>query len=167
MYTMLAFFSPIGDNHLVDHTTLVNLQEMAARVSANGLISSAELRRSRPRWESWLIAAAKRRTLHTMYLFNNVFNALNDVPTYIAAELENLPISSNKPLWEASDRISWEREYDSHLSAWTDGEMVISELWRSSNTGTPAQRDRIDRWLRTVDEFGMMLFATTAHLHGC
>jgi hypothetical protein len=61
----------------------------------------------------------------------------------------------------------WEQEYDRHLVEWPDGELIISELWLSPETGTPPRRDRIDRWLCTADEFGVMLFATTAHLHGC
>lgn len=32
---------------------------------------------------------------------------------------------------------------------------------------TEKRRERIERWVRSADEFGMMLFAVTAHLHGC
>jgi hypothetical protein len=29
------------------------------------------------------------------------------------------------------------------------------------------RRERVDRWVESVDEFGMMLFAVCAHIHGC
>ncbi|KAL1970400.1 hypothetical protein VTN77DRAFT_5561 [Rasamsonia byssochlamydoides] len=167
IYALLGYFSPIGDGNLVDHSTIMHLQELGCRVSATGLMCAAELSHTRPRWESWLVATAKRRTLHTMYLFSNVFNATHHMPVYLAYELKAVPVSSNRLLWEARDRAGWEREYDCHLSVWADGEFLISELWRSPETGTPARRERIDRWLRTADDFGMMLFATAAHLHGC
>lgn len=166
IYVMLAYFSPIGDGNLVDHSTIMNLQELACRVSSNGLLCAAELSHTRPRWESWLVASAKRRTILTMYLFSNIFNAMNDMPVYLAVELKHIPVSSNRLLWEARDRTGWEGEYDRHLLVWEDGEFLTSELWRSPETGTPARRERIDRWLRTADDWGIMLFATAAHLHG-
>lgn len=167
IYALMAYFSPAEDISLVDHSTMVHLQEFAYQLSATGLVSSAELSHTRPKWESWIVASAKRRALLTAYIFNNVFNTLNDIPVYLAKELTELPVPSSKLLWEARDRAAWEREYDRHLSLWEDGELRICELWRSPETGSPARRERIDRLLRSVDEFGMMLFATCAHLHGC
>ncbi|KAL2007381.1 hypothetical protein VTN00DRAFT_8819 [Thermoascus crustaceus] len=167
IYGLMAYFSPDVDISLVDHSTMVHLQEFACQLSATGLVSAAELSHTRPKWESWIVASAKRRALLTAYIFNNVFNTLNDIPVYLAKELTELPVPSSKLLWEAPDRAAWEREYDRHLSLWEDGELRICELWRSPETGSPARRERIDRWLRSVDEFGMMLFATCAHLHGC
>ena len=102
-----------------------------------------------------------------MYLFDNVFNALAQVPTYIAEELANLPVPASKALWEATEREVWEREYDRHLAAWEGGELRISELWFAPEKDSPERRDRVDRWVESVDEFGMMLFAVCAHIHGC
>ena len=102
-----------------------------------------------------------------MYLFDNVFNALANVPTYIAEELANLPVPASKALWEATERENWEREYDRHLTAWEGGELRISELWFAPEKDSPERRDRVDRWVESVDEFGMMLFAVCAHIHGC
>jgi hypothetical protein len=144
-----------------------NLQEFAYQLSLSGLLCTAEATHSRPSWESWIVASAKRRSLYAMYLFDNVFNALANVPTYIAEELANLPVPASKALWEATERENWEREYDRHLAAWEGGELRISELWFAPEKDSPERRDRVDRWVESVDEFGMMLFAVCAHIHGC
>jgi hypothetical protein len=99
-----------------------------------------------------------------MYLFDNVFNALSQVPTYIAEELAELPVPASKALWEAGERAVWEREYDRHLAEWEGGELRIEELWGGKGE---ERRHRVERWVEGVDEFGMMLFAVCAHIHGC
>ncbi|KAI9740168.1 MAG: hypothetical protein M1834_004746 [Cirrosporium novae-zelandiae] len=155
----MAFFSPAEGIGLVNQTTMAHLQELASRVSTTGLVCAAELSRSRPQWESWIVASTKRRAIYTMYLFNSIFNTVNSVPVYIAEELRGLPAPASKVLWEACTRSIWEREYDHHLSIWEGEELYISELWRSPETGSPERRKRIDRWVQSVDEFGMMMFA--------
>jgi Fungal specific transcription factor domain len=171
IYAITAFFLPTSNpsvkTPLVDHTTMSNLQEFAYQLSLSGLLCTAETTHSRPSWESWIIASTKRRALYAMYLFDNVFNALARVPTYIAEELANLPVPASKSLWEATEREAWEREYDQHLAAWEGGELRISELWFAPEKDSPEHRDRVDRWVESVDEFGMMLFAVCAHIHGC
>lgn len=72
-----------------------------------------------------------------------------------------------KELWEARSRAEWERHYKRYLSVWEDGPLLISEMWRSPETGSTERRNRIDRWVQGVDEFGMMLFAVCSHIHGC
>ncbi len=170
IYAMTAFFSLTaqGQNLVpIDHNTMANLQNFASHLSLAGLISFGEALHTRPSWESWIVASTKRRALYTMYLFDNVFNAIVQVPTYIAEELANLPVPASKALWEAKERQVWEREYDLHLVAWPGGELRISELWLSPEIDTPERRKRVDRWVESVDEFGMMLFAVCAHIHGC
>ncbi|KAJ9306528.1 hypothetical protein DTO217A2_3880 [Paecilomyces variotii] len=167
IYVIMAYFSPAQGIPLVDSSTIVHLQEFSSRLALGGLISAAELMHTRPSWESWIVASAKRRVIFASYLFNNVFNSTNQVPVYLAEELGDLPVPGSKLLWEAKDRVTWEKEYDRHLSLWEDGDLRTFELWRSPETGSPNRRKRIHQWLRSVDEFGMMLFATCAHLHGC
>ncbi|KAK9351815.1 hypothetical protein V1523DRAFT_287226 [Lipomyces doorenjongii] len=167
IYSLMAYFSPVQGVPLVDHTTLVNLQELAYRISLTGLVCTEELSHSRPQWESWIVASAKRRTLYAVYLFHNVFNSVCQLPNYIGEELRDLPVPASKALWEAQTREAWEREYDYHLSTWQGNELRISELWRSPDTGSPERQKRIDQWMQSVDEFGMALFAVSAHIHGC
>jgi hypothetical protein len=163
----MMFFSQAPGVNLIDHTTMLHLQEIASHVSATGLLCNAELCHTRPEWESWIIASAKRRTIYAMYLFSNVFNAISKQPTYLAEELTALPVPCSKMLWDARNRVVWEREYDYHLSIWHDGELQISELWLSPETGSAQRRKRIEKWAQSVDEFGMMLFSVCAHIHGC
>jgi hypothetical protein len=145
---------------------MVTLHEMAFRTAQAGLVSQAETDRSRPRWESWIIVAAKRRAVFAFYLLNSVYNADNYVPNFLAEELREVYVPDMKRLWEAKNRSEWEREYGQYLSEWDDGFMKISELWLSPETGSTRRRERIDRWVQGADEFGMMLFAVCVHLHG-
>lgn len=167
IYLITAYFSPIENVSLVDDPSMITLQDLAFRTAKAGLTCKAELSRMRPTWESWIIASSKRRTLFTMYLFTNVYNADKGLPNFLSDELRNILVPESKALWEASDRGSWAKEYNRHLSKWEDGMLQISELWGSSETGSEVRRKRIGRWVQSTDEFGMMLFAVCAHIHGC
>ncbi|KAJ5773679.1 hypothetical protein N7457_008575 [Penicillium paradoxum] len=171
IYFMALHFFPaantIEEAHPAENQTQINMQEIAFRSAKTGLTCRTEQCKARPRWESWIVASAKRRTLFTMYLFTNVYNTQVGLPNFVAEELRGVMVPESKILWRASSRTDWEREYNRHLSRWEDGMLEISELWKSSDTGTDAQRERIERWLQSADEFGVMLFAVCAHIHGC
>lgn len=113
------------------------------------------------------MASAKRRTIFAMYLFSSVYNAEKGLPNFVGSELKGTFVPESKALWEAKSRSSWEMEYNRHLSRWEDGMHEISELWRSPDTGSEERRKRIERWVQSADEFGMVLFAVCAHIHGC
>lgn len=166
IYSIMATFFPIQGSNMVNDATMVTLHEMAFRTAQAGLVSQAELSRSRPTWESWIIVSAKRRAVFAFYLLSSVYNADNYVPNFLAAELRKVYVPDAKRLWEARCRNEWEREYSQYLSEWEDGLMLISELWLSPDTGSTGRRERIDRWVQSADEFGMMLFAVCVHLHG-
>ncbi|CAG7965270.1 unnamed protein product [Penicillium nalgiovense] len=167
IYLLTAYFFPIGNASLIDDMSMITLQDFAFRVAKAGFTCKAELSQTRPTWESWIIASAKRRTLFTMYIFSNVYNSDKGLPNFLSDELGGILVPESKALWEASDRDSWTRQYNRHLSKWEDGMLQISELWRSPETGSEARRKRIGRWVQSTDEFGMMLFAVCAHIHGC
>lgn len=167
IYAMMAFFSSDNDESPVNRETMINLQEFACDITCTGLVCRGELSNARPDWESWIVASTKRRSLYTMYMFDSVFSSLEGLPSFIAEELESLPAPSSKALWEASRRNVWEREYNLHLSSWEFGGLTINELWPLPATGAEERRERVSRWLRSVDEFGMMMFAVTSITHGC
>ncbi|KAJ5163855.1 uncharacterized protein N7500_005685 [Penicillium coprophilum] len=171
IYSMTIHFFPgtetVDEPHAFDNQTQIEMQEIAFRSAKGGLICKAEESQTRPNWESWIVASAKRRTIFTMYLFTNVYNTQLGLPNFVAEELRGTMAPEGKILWEASDRTVWEREYNRHLSRWEDGMLEISELWKSAETGTDARRERIERWLQSADEFGMMFFSVCAHIHGC
>ncbi|EPQ58763.1 hypothetical protein GLOTRDRAFT_36217, partial [Gloeophyllum trabeum ATCC 11539] len=167
IYSIMLFFSSSEDGKSVtDRTVMINLQELACRVAQTGLVCAAELSHCRPRWESWIVASAKRRTLYIMYFLDNVYCTLNHIPCHIAEELGSLLAPASKALWEARTKEKWEREYDIHLAAWNGGGLRIGELWASRERGTATQQERIQRWLESVDEYGMMYFSVSAMIHG-
>ncbi|KAL4912761.1 hypothetical protein BDW62DRAFT_216074 [Aspergillus aurantiobrunneus] len=167
IYALLMYVSPPTDLVLITDRTMITLMEMAFRTARHGLISASELSRTKPTWESWIVASAKRRAIYVMYLFSSLYNAEHSLPNFLSDELRGVFVPEGKSLWEAGDRVYWDREYDMHLREWEDGMLEISELWRSEETGSSRRRSRIERWVRTVDEFGMMLFSVCVHLHGC
>ncbi|KAE8353087.1 hypothetical protein BDV28DRAFT_157301 [Aspergillus coremiiformis] len=166
IYAIMLYFSPRGTSRVTDQM-MITLMEMAFRTARNGLFSAAELAHTRPTWESWIVVAAKRRTILAMYLFSSVYNADRRRPNFVAEELRGVYAPGNKALWEAEDRATWNREYDRYLSRWADGMLEISELWRSVETGSVEHRERIERWVQATDAFGMMLFGVCVHIHGC
>ncbi|RFU31161.1 hypothetical protein B7463_g5176, partial [Scytalidium lignicola] len=163
----IMMFSPGESASLVDQTTMINLQALGSHAALKGLVCRGELSQSRPDWESWLVASAKRRTLFTMYTFDNIFNFFHNVPCFTGEELASLPAPSSKALWQAVDRRSWEREYNLQLARWEGGFLRLGELWPHLDPGEKKSRqNRIDRWVESVDEFGMMLYATVVHTYG-
>lgn len=141
--------------------------ELAFRTARHGLLSRAELSRSKPTWESWIMASTKRRAIYVMYLFSGLYNAEHSLPNFVAEELRGVFLPEGRAVWEAASREVWAREYDKYLNEWEDGMMEISELWRSGETGSSGRRGRVERWVACVDEFGMFLFSVCVHLHGC
>ncbi|KAF2192672.1 hypothetical protein K469DRAFT_654446 [Zopfia rhizophila CBS 207.26] len=175
VYILMAYFShrtntSPSQTPLVTHNSLIQLQEIASYTSGTGVICRDELQHMRPKWESWIVAAAKRRTIYATYLFNNIFNAHHSSSIYLAEELAGLPVPTSKRLWEVKTRDEWEKEYDRHLKGWPDGELQIQELWAQEDLQVDVKEERkrrVERWVGEVDEFGMMVFATCAHIHGC
>jgi hypothetical protein len=165
IYSMMLFFSSPYGQSLIDRQIMINLLDFACDVSVAGLVCPAEVSKIRPDWESWIIACAKRRTLYTLYLFDNVFCSAHNLPTFLGEELESLPAPARKSLWEAADRKVWEQTYMAHLTEWPDGGLRIDELWPDLSQDSREKQQRVDRWLQSVDEFGMMLFAVTHITH--
>jgi hypothetical protein len=170
LYSMALHFFPMSEITEIsqpDSQFQIKMQEIAFRSAKTGLLCKAEESRTRPHWESWIVASSKRRTLFAMYLFTSVYNSQVGLPNFVAEELKGIILPESRLLWEMRDRGYWEKEYNHHLSRWPDEMLEISELWKTAETGTDARRERIERWLQYADEFGIMLFSTCAHIHGC
>jgi hypothetical protein len=163
LLSIYAFFSLDTDsgNNIVNSAIMINIQELASAMSETGL-TGFEGSTIRPTWKAWALAEAKRRTLYTMYMFDHVFNCSNNTACYRATELGQLPASSNKALWAASDEAEWERAYDRHISNWPLGGPLIEDFWPNTDEAIGnRRRERADRWLEDVDEFGILLFSTS------
>lgn len=149
---------------------LINLQTIAHSASRQGLICVADQHKTRPRWEEWIVAEAKRRTLYVMYLFDGILASQDKLPIFLGTELRGLSVAASKYLWGATDRGDWERQYNLYLAEWSELGPTIDELWPipddTDELSIAKRRDRVDRWLEDVDEFGTMLYAVTICTHG-
>ncbi|KAI3329199.1 hypothetical protein HD806DRAFT_481985 [Xylariaceae sp. AK1471] len=97
-FTMVLFFrlEQIANPFLRE--AVMNLQELACASGKRGLVCEAEQQWHRPRWESWIVAEANRRTLYTMYLFDGILSAHDGLPTLIGTELRGLPAPASQAL---------------------------------------------------------------------
>ncbi|KAJ5172171.1 hypothetical protein N7492_004764 [Penicillium capsulatum] len=172
IYTMVLFFrlGQTPNNGTGLRQAMINLQELAHASSRHGIVCTADQHRARPRWEEWIVTEAKRRTLYVMYLFDSLLSTQERLPTYLGTELEGLPAPSNKFLWRAESRGDWERRYNVYLAEWIDRGLAIDELWPFppglDEPGICKRRERVDRWLEDIDEFGTMLYAVVSCTHG-
>ena len=169
IYSMILYFHLGQSQNPTLREAMMNLQHLACATSRRGLMCIAEQHNARPRWEAWVLVEAKRRTLYTMYLFDNVLSAQDGLPTALGTELTGLPAPSNKQLWSAQSRRVWETAYNNHLTDFEQG-LRIDELWpvpaSLDDTALRERRRRIDQWLQDVDEYGTMLYAVTSCTHG-
>lgn len=169
IYSMVLFFRLNEGSSPCLRQAMMNLQDLASAASRRGLMCIAEQQRVRPRWEAWITAEAKRRTLFTMYLFDSVLSAQDGLPTLLGTELQGLPAPANHSLWRAQTRHKWETAYNLHLADWVEG-LRIDELWpmpaNLGEVGIIERRSRVDQWLENVDEFGTVLYAVTSCTHG-
>jgi hypothetical protein len=169
IYAMTLFFHLTPASMPFLRQAMINLQEIACATSRQGLVCVAEQRGTRPLWETWILAEAKRRTLYTMYFLDNVLSAEDGLPTYIGHELKGLYAPSSKDLWRGN-RDEWEREYVTFEVQWVMGIFQLDELWPIPADTTAyldeSRRRRTDRWLEDVDEFGAVLYAVTSCTYG-
>ncbi|KAL7949347.1 hypothetical protein V8C42DRAFT_310642 [Trichoderma barbatum] len=170
LYTMVLFFRLSQSLNPFLRQAMMNLQELACVTARQGLMCLSEQQRSRPRWESWIITEASRRTLYTMYLFDSVLSSEDGLPTFLGIELEGLPAVASKTLWLAQTRRDWEAAYNMHLTIWDEGIFRVNELWPIPDGWDDSmvlkRRNRVDSWLEDLDEFGTMLYALTSCTHG-
>lgn len=170
IYAMVLYFCLHHASKSFLRQAMINLQDLACASSQHGVMCLAEQECVRPSWEAWIAAETQRRMLYLMCLFDNLLSTQDGLPTFLATELRGLPAPAGKSLWRASNRQDWERQYNIHLTEWTTGNLPIDDLWPTpdgmSMTDQARKRERIDRWLEDVDEFGTMLYAVTSCTHG-
>ncbi|KAL6241504.1 hypothetical protein RBB50_011527 [Rhinocladiella similis] len=165
LYAIMLYFTPRSGSNYIEQDTMIKLQAMAADLASKGTLCWAEAHGTRPEWEAWIVASARRRTLFAAYLFDNLVNFNLGSPSYIATELAGLPAPGSKRLWDATTRQSWNAAYNQQLSQWSDGELLISDLWPHNEPLSDSLKRKIDQWLSSVDEFGMMLYSVTSHTY--
>lgn len=188
LLSMHAYFTGKGrpDLGIFTPDLITTLHDMTSKVSAAGIMCSEETgatpvsnpEPAGPRWETWILAEAKRRTVFTVYMFEDVYNHDNGATTYLAEELAALPAPACKWTWNAKTRSSFEAEYSDWTRSWGGTRrLAISELWPRpvgldvvANEAKEMKQEcenheRESKWAEGVDEFGMLLLAvcTTTH----
>jgi len=170
IYSMVLFFQLDVTRNNSFRQTMITLQELAHASCKEGLVCTADQTRARPRWEEWIIAEAKRRTLYMMYLFDGVVSTQENIPTYLGTELQGLPVPATKQIWEAKTRVEWEQAYNIYLAEWMEPGLAIDELWPipadMNESDIARRRSRVDHWLEDIDSYGTMLYAVTTCTHG-
>ncbi|KAJ2958118.1 hypothetical protein NQZ79_g6226 [Umbelopsis isabellina] len=170
IYAMILFFRLQLPCNAQFRDIMTNLQDLASASAWQGLLCAADQQRIRPRWEEWIVAEAKRRTLFVMYLFDSILSAQMGFPTFLGTELHGLPAPANKLLWQAATRYEWEREYNIHMVEWMEGFVTIDEFWPTpvdmGEISIARRRARVDHWLENLDEYGIMLYAVMKCTHG-
>ena len=166
LYSMALYFR-CGQIGLRDNVTA--LQQLASMAISQG-VSTAPQPWDSPDWALWALSEAKRRTTFTMYLFDNLLCATDDLPMFVATELSGLSAPAPGSLWDATTLEVWQRSHNAYLRACDGVVLQINELWPlppgCSAEQACRRRERISAWLQRVDEYGMMLFAVTTSAHG-
>ncbi|KAL5613180.1 hypothetical protein FOVSG1_002243 [Fusarium oxysporum f. sp. vasinfectum] len=85
IYSMVLFFH-LGPSMPFLRQAMINLQEIACAASREGLVCAAEQRGALPKWESWIMAEAKRRTLYTMYFLDNITAIMYCVTVFMSEQ---------------------------------------------------------------------------------
>lgn len=166
LYSMALYFR-CGQSGLRDNVT--TLQQLASMAISQGITTATQPWNS-PDWNLWVLSEAKRRTTFTMYLFDNLLCATDDLPMFVATELSGLSAPAPSSLWDAPSLDVWQRSHNAYLKACDGVVLQINELWSlppgSSADHKCRRQERISAWLQRVDEYGMMLFAVTTSTHG-
>lgn len=93
------------------------------------------------------------RTMITLYIFDASFHHSRGLQTLTSYELGELPLPTIRDLWEGTDRVAWEIEYEKYLAglkgeklprlqdAWSPGSLIFGE------------------WYSGMDAFGVTVLA--------
>ncbi|CAI6091983.1 unnamed protein product [Clonostachys chloroleuca] len=170
VYTMVIFFSLGQESKPFCREAVMNLQVLACSAAKIGLVCKEEQQHSRPPWEAWILAEAKRRTLYTMYLFDSMLASQDGAPTFLGIELRGLLAPGGKSLWRAETRREWVTAYNFFLVRWGEGGLKINELWpipaEFNDLDIVVRQQRVEQWLEDIDEFGITIYAITSATHG-
>jgi hypothetical protein len=111
----------------------------------------------RPSWEKWIVMSTKRRTILALYAFDSVFSDTNSIERVRCTELDLMPASASKLLWQAPDSDTWAERYDRRLVRWKLGGFRQIEFWEKDKKGGGTSEERFQMWLEEADEFDAMM----------
>lgn len=169
VYSLALYFWTAENASSMLVQAMMQMQDLAGIAAKNGIVCSAERQHTRPEWESWIVAEAKRRTTYIMYLFDGLLSARDGLPSFLGTELVGLHAPGCQSLWSSGTREDWHLKYNTFLAQWPDGYLTIDELWPNpphvDEEAVARRQDRVDHWLEDVDKFGTMMYAVTTYIH--
>ncbi|KAM5383582.1 hypothetical protein ACJZ2D_002031 [Fusarium nematophilum] len=125
-----------------------------------GTYSRTEQEDPSPTWQDWIFAESRRRGACLWVIISCVLSIDDDIPCAGCSTLQDLPLPSNKMLWEARSSEEWqvERAFDGVSSPMTTlGELVLAKR----DATDPLHAQRLQTWEVGSDKMAVMLNIAT------
>ncbi|KAH7131346.1 hypothetical protein EDB81DRAFT_808394 [Dactylonectria macrodidyma] len=111
-------------------------------------------------WEDWVFAESRRRVACLWFIISCVISIDADIPCSGCGALSDLPVMSNKTLWEARSCEEWKVEkafYDVSGPVVTLGELVQVR----KNPSDPLSAQKLQSWEAGTDRMAVLLNIAT------
>jgi hypothetical protein len=143
-----------------------------------GFVAAKEQSGGRPAWEDWIFAESKLRTATIYFILTLHFNLEFGLPCdrEVDSDFEDVELPAAKRLWEAKNELSWSEEFDltvprrdNFVNVRTSkARLKYRDLVRLNKRNRSyeyadvqkdesALADRIEKWHKEMDEFGMLV----------
>lgn len=157
--------------------TLGSLFEQLNQINP-GFMAGKEESQDRPTWEDWIFAESKLRTATVYFILALHFDLDFGLPCDRESdyEFEEVDLPAGKNLWEAKTELSWRKEFDLMEQARNNlvpvrmseerlkyADLVKLNKQHCSHELPDIQNDktrlaeRIAKWQKEMDEFGMLV----------
>ncbi|RFU30790.1 hypothetical protein B7463_g5533, partial [Scytalidium lignicola] len=125
-----------------------------------GPFSTKDVEGSRLTWEDWIFSETRRRIACVCFLIS----LINFGASVAMKEFHDIPLPSNKALWAACSRSTWENEYDisraKHKPLTGSRLENLEALCNAQNETKSGVSDHVrglDEWNLGLDELGMLI----------
>jgi hypothetical protein len=97
------------------------------------------------------------------FLVSRVVCVATDTPCNTPEEIQTLPLSSPKSLWEANRRSLWQEEYEAYKVAQSTKLSAFGQLLDAQRGAVKvADTRKLDAWNSGIDNLGTLLNLVTA-----
>lgn len=103
------------------------------------------------------------RTVVLWFLISRVVCVATDIPCFVSAGFEGIPLPAGKNLWEANMRSTWQAEYEVSNPTYNSRLSFVGDLIDAQKrAGEVPNKWKLDAWRSEVDNLGMLLTLATA-----
>lgn len=151
---------------LIGLVVAILMGEIATEVQEKGHYSVSEQNGNFPRWEEWIYAESRRRTMITLHLLDKVIDLrIGDFQSAPCQVMDQIPLPCQRSMWEAETVTEWETEYKNYLQNRKGGQMLtIGDLRASRQQDIKGLNsdvvEDIATWATGVDSLGAMLLTS-------